>query len=165
MLLDGCKAKLNVCFGPHVFTDEKQNGPFLFDHNGEDRYFSEDRWRDSFRLPELIRQKVLTAYCVPYLDHFKGESYFYAADNDFEVFFDIRKHPLKKNTFKLIVSSAYTLEQWADIPTGKAVATGHILSLRAKGTTYFQSLRQQKKPCNSSFCTVKHCPGIVAYLY
>ena len=53
--VDGNSVQLHVSYANHCFTDEKENGPMLFRHEG--RYWCHDRYQRSKELPSLIKNK------------------------------------------------------------------------------------------------------------
>ncbi|NOH36404.1 hypothetical protein [Vibrio chagasii] len=130
--VDGNSVKLHVSYANHCFTDEKENGPILFRREG--RYWCHERYQRSIELPELIRNKLIDNYAVPYMTK-KGESYHYMEAFDYAIFFSISKPNGTTNELKLRVNSAYEVDDWGKgtLPKGKAKRVSWILSQRLQG--------------------------------
>jgi hypothetical protein len=129
--IDDMNVTLRVTFGSHCFTDEKGSGPEIL-IPGQTRYWSEDRYQASFKLPDLIRNEFITSYAVAFRSWSGGEQYHYLAIHDYAIFFDINK-PEIPDTLKIKVVSAYEMETWGSRPKGNAKKISWILSQRLQG--------------------------------
>lgn len=129
--IDETSISINISYGDHCFTDEKEEGPWLF----KKRYWSEKRYMSSFDLPDFIEKNFFSAYAIPYFKGQKnGEGYHYMEKYDYAIFFEITK-PDIENTLNLKIISAYEVEPWgkAGIPKGKPYKVRWILSQRLRG--------------------------------
>lgn len=128
--VDGQSVTLLVTFGDHCFTDEKENGPILF----QNRYWSEARYQLSLQLPAIVREGFIKSYATVFISRKSGEQYHYVETYDYAIFFDINK-PVTADTLKIKVVSAYELDQWGKntLPKGKVKRIRWILSQRLQG--------------------------------
>jgi hypothetical protein len=145
--IDQTAISLNISYGDHCFTDEKNNGPFLFSNRFwskqkncwefKDRYWSEDRYLMSLNLPKYIETSFFDAYAVPYYNKKRnGEKYHYMEIFEYAIFFEITK-PNIENTLNIKIISAYEVEPWGKetIPKGRPFKVRWILSQRLLGNS------------------------------
>lgn len=132
--IDGCTVKLHITYSNHCFTDEKENGRMLFKR--EKRYWCHDRYQRSKELPEIIENKLLEHYAVPYYTKGRdGEGYHFMEVHDYAIFFSLSKQGDTQNELQLKVNSAYELDGWGkhSRPKGNAKRVSWIISQRLKG--------------------------------
>lgn len=132
--IDGNNVKLHVTYSNHCFTDEKENGRMIFPKEG--RYWCHERYQRSKELPDIIENKLLEHYAIPYLaDRRAGEGYHFLEIYDYAVFFSVTKPQGTHNELKIKVNSAYELDDWGrgTLPTGKPKRVSWILSQRLQG--------------------------------
>lgn len=131
--IDGQAVTLNFTFFNHCFTDEKGDIPMGF--KNEERYWSEDRYRDSLNLRKLLEKNFLSHYAVVYLNKKRAEQYHVMEIHDYAIFFDINKPEHISNSLKIKIISAYTVDPWGKhaLPKGTPKKVRWILSMRLKG--------------------------------
>ncbi len=117
--LDGQAVTIQITFGNHCFTDEKEESVLLFPREG--RYWSQERYERSKQLPQLIAQALDTnSYCVAHYSN-QNEQYHYVEADDYAIFFTVHKPQNSTDRLKIKVVSAYPIEEWgrSAIPSGK----------------------------------------------
>ncbi len=117
--LDGKAVQVQITFGNHCFTDQKEENVMLFPREG--RYWSQERYELSKQLPQLIVKALdINQYCVA---HYSGqnEQYHFLEVGDYAIFFTVHKPKNRQNFLRLKVVSAYPLEEWgkSSLPQGK----------------------------------------------
>lgn len=128
---------IHFSFGFHCFTDEKNDGK-LISNRGERRYFSPSRWEASKELKQWILKRMLDARVTLYLDPKRQRRYFAMDLYDYALFFQITKPDNTVNTLKILVISAYPVDEWgrSGLPhKGPHHNLSWVLSQRAKGIT------------------------------
>lgn len=133
--IDEVDITIHFSFGFHCFTDEKGDGKLIF-NRGERRYFSPDRWEASKELGPWICDRMLEARVT--LHHSSNQRRYFCLDlYDYALFFQITKPNGTENTLKILVISAYTVDQWgrSGLPKGQNHNLSWVLSQRAKGIT------------------------------
>ncbi len=135
--------KVTFTYSNHVFSDEKGSGPLLFKKAG--RYFSNERYEASLKLPGMLHSNFLDAYVTPYTDKGQNEQYHYLEMHDYAIFFDVKNHA--HNHLHVVIISAYDVNEWGKggLPKGGAVKSRFILDLKLQGMTYYQ-YKKQKRP-------------------
>lgn len=126
---------ISFTFGFHCFTDEKGNGK-LISNRGEKRNFSTARWEASQQLREWICERMLSARVT--LHRSPSQRRYFCLDlYDYAVFFQITKPENTMNLLKIIIVSAYPLDQWgrSSMPKGQNQNLAWVLGQRAKGIT------------------------------
>lgn len=135
--IDGVSYTINIEFGCHCFTDEKETGPLFRKNKGEIRFWSDERYSDSFMLPDLIKKVLLdrSCYTIPFKSKkSKGEQYYYLYDSFYAVFFYINNVNVESRTFKVYIISAYNCTNYnGSLPKGTSYKLSWILSKRVKG--------------------------------
>lgn len=133
--VDGEQVTLHVTFGHHCFTDQKGNGPLIYKNEG--RYWSQERYECTLNLPRIIKENMIHAYAVPYLNLKNNEQYHYLELEEYEyaIFFDINRPENSTNRLKLKIVSAYERDQWGTAPKGSPKRISWIFSQRLKGMT------------------------------
>ncbi len=124
---------IHFTFGFHCFTDEKGNGKLIF-NRGERRNFSPTRWDASKELRGWICDRMLDARVT--LHHSANQRRYYCLDiYDYALFFQITKPNNSVNQLKILIISAYPLDQWgrSNMPRGQNHKLSLVLSQRAKG--------------------------------
>lgn len=132
--IDGNTVKLHISYSNHCFTDEKENGRMIFKR--EKRYWCHDRYQRSKELPDIIENKLLEHYAVPYYTKGRdGEGYHFMEVHDYAIFFSLSKQDNTQNELQLKVNSAYELDNWGkhSRPKGNAKRVSWIISQRLKG--------------------------------
>lgn len=131
--VDGVSVTLHVTFGHHCFTDKKENGPLLYPKEG--RYWSQDRYECTHNLRNIITNRFMDAYAVPYLNMKNNEQYHYLEleEFDYSIFFDVNKPANTTDRLKLKIVSAYERDQWGTAPKGSPKLIRWILAQRIKG--------------------------------
>lgn len=109
--IDGRKVSIQFTFGFHCFTDEKGEGK-LISNRGEQRYFAPTRWEASKELRPWILERMLDARVTLYYDPKRQRRYFCLDLYDYAIFFQITKPADLVNTLKMLVISAYPVDQW-----------------------------------------------------
>lgn len=131
----GRKIEIEVSFGLHVFTDEKETGPLII-HRGERRYFSTSRYNDSFQLGAFLQQRFAEGHARVYRHRTGGQKYFVFDVNDYAIFMTIRKPMNTSNLLKLLIVSAYTVDPWGrtSLPSrAKLHRMAYVLDMREQG--------------------------------
>ncbi|RMV89907.1 hypothetical protein [Pseudomonas amygdali] len=126
---------VHFTFGFHCFTDEKDDGKLISNH-GERRSFSPTRWEASKELGPWIRNRLLDARVTLYHDHKRQRRYFCMDLYDYALFFQITKPESTVDTLKILVISAYGVDQWgrSGLPhKGPHHNLSWVLSQRAQG--------------------------------
>lgn len=133
--VDDCDITIHFTFGFHCFTDEKDDGKLLF-NRGERRYFSPKRWAASKELRPWITERMLDAQVRLHHDPKKQRRYFAMDLYDYALFFQITKPDNTVDTLKILLISAYEVDQWgrSNLPTkGPHHNLSWVISQRAKG--------------------------------
>lgn len=133
---------LNISYGDHCFTDEKENGPFI----SYNRYWSENRYERSLELPTYLEKNFLKSFAIPYFKKHKiGESYHYMEAFDYAIFFEITK-PDIENTLNIKIVSAYEIEEWGQgtMPVGKPYKIRWILSQKLEGNSILNKKKHHR---------------------
>lgn len=139
--ISGQAISLNVSYGSHCFTDEKENGPPVL----PGRYWSEERYNRSFDLPDFIENNFTLSFAVPYFNKNKnGEQYHYMEAFDYVIFFEITKPYNSANTLNIKIISAYELDQWGSVPKGKPYKVRWILSERLAGNSILKRKKNNR---------------------
>lgn len=135
--------RVTFTYSNHVFSDEKGSGVLLFRKTG--RYFCNNRYESSLKLPEMLREKFMDTYVTPYVDRNQNEQYHYLELHDYAIFFDVKKHA--DNHLHVVILSAYEVDKWGKdmLPKGNSVKSRFILDIKLQGMTYYQ-YKKQKKP-------------------
>jgi len=126
---------ITFTFGFHCFTDEKGNGKWI-DNRGERRSFAPDRWNASKELQGWIRERMLDATVKLYHDEKRQRRYFCLDIYDYALFLQITKPHNTENTLKMMVISAYEVDEWgrSGLPhKGPRHNLSWVLSQRAQG--------------------------------
>lgn len=132
--VDEVDITIHFTFGFHCFTDEKDEGKQIF-NRGERRYFSPSRWEASKELKPFILKRLLDARVTLYLDPKRQRRYFAMDLYDYALFFQITKPDNTVDTLKILVISAYPVDQWGwpSLPKGQHQNLSWVLGQRAKG--------------------------------
>lgn len=132
--IDNVDITIHFTFGFHCFTDEKDEGK-LIENRGERRYFSPSRWEASKELKPFIQERLLEARVTLYHDHKRQRRYFAMDLYDYALFFQITKPDNTVDTLKMLVISAYPMDQWgwSSLPKGPHHNLSWVLGQRAKG--------------------------------
>lgn len=126
---------IHFSFGFHCFTDEKDDGKLIV-NRGERRYFSPNRWEASKELKPWILERMLDARVTLYHDPKRQRRYFSMDIYDYALFFQITKPDHTIDTLKILVISAYPVDQWgrSGLPRkGPHHNLSWVLSQRAQG--------------------------------
>lgn len=145
--IGGKDVEIQITYNNHCFTDEKENGPVLFNEGRRTRYWSQERYDASQDLPGIIAHALdSNAYCVP---HYSGdnEQYHYIEAGDYAVFFNLNKPDNTEDQLKLKVVSAYPIEEWGKgaIPKGSPYKINYVFSLRLQGESVLDRKKQAQK--------------------
>lgn len=143
-IVDGVDCEILIDFGHHCYTDEKENGDRFAPIKTETRYFSPERYAESFRLPELISNLLgeKTGHITAYHNDDNQECYYHVDYLDYSIYMTIKKPANTTNRLKVRVISAYDQDEWGSSPGGKTVGTYFLLSERLKGN---QILKKKKR--------------------
>jgi hypothetical protein len=127
----GNTISLEITFGFHVFTDEKQSGCKLT-HKNDERYFCPDRHAGSLSLENRILTAITEGSYVTAFTARQGQRYYHLNAHDDFILMEIRKPNGTNNCLRLHVVSAYTLDQWGrgSLPRGENKKFDFILSHR-----------------------------------
>ncbi|MGR3159701.1 hypothetical protein ABMY16_21500 [Vibrio vulnificus] len=134
---------LNVSYGNHCFSDEKENGqklPFR-----EERYWCEERYQRSHELPEMLEDRFVESFATPYYNHRKnGEQYHYMEIHDYVIFFEITKPSNTTDRLNIKIISAYEQDGWGEVPPGKRYKVRWILSERLAGRSILKRSKRRR---------------------
>lgn len=132
--IEGRNITIHFTFGFHCFTDEKGSGRRI-ENRGEQRYFSPSRWQASKELPVWIQDRMLYATVRLYHDQKRQRRYFCLDIYDYALFLQITKPQDTVDTLKVMVISAYEVDQWgrSSLPRGPRHNLSWVLSQRAQG--------------------------------
>ena len=124
---------ISFTFGFHCFTDEKGNGKWI-DCRGERRSFAPDRWEASKELPTWIRERMLEATVRLFISN-KQRRYFCLDIYDYALIFQTTKPQNTENTLKMLLITAYEVDQWglSSLPKGPRHNLSWVLRQRALG--------------------------------
>lgn len=141
--IGGNTVLLNVSYGSHCFSDEKENDSKLSLRN-EVRYWSEERYCGSLELPKILSSRFDSdSYVVAYYKTKKnGEQYHYMGIHDYAIFFEITKPVNLNNTLNIKVISAYQKDSWGEMPKGKAYKIRWILGQRLEGNSILKNKKR-----------------------
>lgn len=131
--IDEIDITITFTFGFHCFTDEKGNGKWI-DCRGEHRSFAKDRLEASKELPNWIRTRMLDATARMFITD-KQRRYFCLDIYDYALIFQISKPQNTENVLKMLMITAYEVDQWglSSLPKGPRHNLSWILSQRAQG--------------------------------
>ncbi|EJN39335.1 hypothetical protein ACOQNQ_10565 [Pseudomonas juntendi] len=131
--VDESDITIHFTFGFHCFTDEKGDGGLIF-NRGERRNFSPSRWEASKDLRGWICERMLDAQVTLHLSS-NQRRYFCLDIYDYALFFQITKPGNTTNELKVVIISAYPLDQWGRsmMPKGKNHNLSWVLGQRVKG--------------------------------
>ena len=131
--IDGVDITITFTFGFHCFTDEKGNGKWI-DCRGERRSFAKDRLESSKELPSWIRLRMLDATVRMFISD-KQRRYFCMDIYDYALIFQITKPQNTENTLKMLMITAYEVDQWgwSSLPKGPRHNLSWVISQRAQG--------------------------------
>ncbi len=136
VVIKGAVVSLDITFGFHVFTDEKESGCRI-QHQREVRYFCPERHSGSLSLKERILNAVSGGEYVTVFTAKHGQRYYHLNANEDFILMEIRKPEGSVDTLRLHVVSAYTLDAWGrnTLPRGKNKAFDFVLMQRLEGNS------------------------------
>lgn len=123
---------IEITFGFHVFTDEKGNGKPIR-YKMERRYFCPNRYEGSKTLTARILGAIDGDYVTAFIAGTSGQRYYHLNLHDDFILMEIRKPSGSDGFLRLHVVSAYTLDQWGEVPRGKNLPFEFVLAQRAAG--------------------------------
>ena len=134
--IDDVDITIHFTFGFHCFTDEKGDGKLIF-NRGERRNFSPSRWEASKELQPWALKRMLDAHVTMHIDQKRQRRYFAMDLYDYALIFNITKPENTENTLKIMMITAYPVDQWgwSSLPKGKKQNLSWVLGQRAKGIT------------------------------
>lgn len=144
--IGGKQVEIQVTFGWHVFTDEKNRGKPIR-QGDEERYFSISRYNTSHTAVEFIQKRMISSYVRPYFDKNTNENYFCLDVHDFAVFMAVHKAHDAEDTLKCRVISAYDVDEWGrpGLPRTKAYKMRYVLDVRNQGLTVDDAVKARGK--------------------
>lgn len=134
--IDGVDITIHFSFGFHCFTDQKGDGKLIL-NRGERRNFSPSRWEASKELVPWVLRRMLDAHVTMHIDQKKQRRYFAMDLYDYALIFNITKPANTENTLKIMMITAYPVDQWgrSSLPKGPKQNLSWVLGQRAKGIT------------------------------
>lgn len=133
VMLDGRPVLLHVDFGPHVFSNEKGNGPripFL----REERYFCTIRYETSFDTACFMRSGFVDGHARTFLNRRQKQQFYTLDAGSVVIFVTLQKAADEEDAVKCRVVSAYA-PTWSrnGLPRGKLYAVRTVLRRRLNG--------------------------------
>lgn len=131
--VSGTQVEIEISFGFHVFTDQKQVGKMI-NFRGEERHFCLERYEGS----KTIVQRILSAiengeYITAFISKGQGQRYYHLNHHDDFILMEIRKPGDKENFLRIHVVTAYTLDEWGTVNKGKNLRFRYVLEQRLQG--------------------------------
>ncbi|CZW33103.1 TPA: hypothetical protein NV783_004426 [Escherichia coli] len=131
--VSGVQAEIEISFGFHVFTDQKQVGKVM-SFRGETRHFCQERYEGS----KTIVQRILSAiengeYITAFISKGQGQRYYHLNHHDDFILMEIRKPEGKDNFLRIHVVTAYTLDEWGTVNKGRNLRFRYVLEQRLQG--------------------------------
>jgi len=119
--LDGTPVTVRYTFGPHTFTDEKENGPHFYPVRHERRYICRRRHALSFEVVPFMQQQFLEGHVRQHFSR-NGEQWFTTELDGAAVFTAIQKSVDADSEIKVRVISSYPLDRGLQtVPTHGAL--------------------------------------------
>ena len=131
--VNGTSVDIEISFGFHVFTDEKQTG-MLMKFKEEQRFFCRERYEGS----KTIVHRILTAiengeYITAFISKGQGQRYYHLSHHDDFILMEIRKPQDRNNSLRIHVVTAYTLDEWGTVNKGRNLRFRYVLEQRLQG--------------------------------
>jgi len=128
--VSGGQAEIEISFGFHVFTDQKEIGNII-NFRGEKRYFCLERYEGS----KTIVRRILSAiengeYITAFISKGQGQRYYHLNHHKDFILMEIRKPKDKENFLRIHVVTAYTLDEWGEVNKGKNLRFRYVLEQR-----------------------------------
>lgn len=131
--VSGEQAELEISFGFHVFTDQKQVGKVM-NFRGETRYFCQERYEGSKTIVNRILSAIAEGeYITAFISKGKGQRYYHLNHHNDFILMEIRKPKGKDNFLRIHVVTAYTLDEWGTVNKGKNLKFRYVLEQRLQG--------------------------------
>lgn len=131
--VNGVAVTIELSFGFHVFTDEKQKG-HLIRFKNEARYFCVERYEGS----KTVTPRILAAiesgdYITAFISKVQGQRYYHLSLHDDFILMEIRKPADRPDTLRIHVVTAYTLDDWGRPTKGRNLKFKYVLEQRLQG--------------------------------